>query len=124
MHAHHDLPGQDLTAGLTGSRPVRVLWAEDNAQDRAFIQESLAGPATPDVTLVPDGVVLLAALRKGTPDLVVLDLKMPRLGGMEALRQIRADADLAPLRVIIFTSGDSPREVAQCRALGVVDLIV
>ena len=124
MHALHDNPEKILPIPSAAKAPPRILWAEDNAQDRAFIQESLDPVAHPGVTLVPDGVALLQALGKSRPDLVVLDLKMPRLGGMEALRQIRAHPEWKPLRVIIFSSGERPDEIAQCRALGVADVIV
>lgn len=106
------------------SSPVQILWAEDNAQDRMLIQESLQGlPAQAGLTIVPDGFLLLEALRGRLPDLVVLDLKMPRLGGLEVLRRIRDQPDWKAMRVIIFSSGNRPDEIAQCHALGVQDIV-
>ncbi len=108
---------------MAGGKP-QILWAEDNAQDRMFIQDSIdALPVPLALTLVADGVLLLEALESGLPDLVVLDLKMPRLGGLEALRQIRAHPKWKALPVVIFSSGNRPDEIEQCQALGVSEIV-
>lgn len=100
-----------------------ILWAEDNAQDRFFIEESLADLDAQGVALVSDGIFLLEALGRGRPGLVVLDLKMPRLGGIETLRKIRGHPEWMTLPVVIFSSGERPAEIAQCRALGVDEIV-
>ena len=124
MHAQPHRQEKARAASSANSMGSRVLWAEDNVQDRTFIQEALDQAANPGVTLVPDGVALLQALGQSRPDLVVLDLKMPKLGGMEVLRQMRAHPEWNSLRVVVFSSGERPDEIAQCRALGVADVIV
>ena len=101
----------------------RILWAEDNAQDCTFITESIAGVESPRVAFVTDGISLLEALGQGRPGLVVLDLKMPRLGGIETLRKIRSHPEWKALPVVIFSSGERPDEIAQCRALGVKEIV-
>ncbi|HUR61018.1 MAG TPA: response regulator [Candidatus Thermoplasmatota archaeon] len=106
---------------MTG-QASQILWAEDNPQDRMLIQESV-GDLAPDLTLIPDGVLLLEALHRGLPDLVVLDLKMPRLGGLEALRRIRSHPAWKDLPVTIFSSGNQPDEVAACQTLGVEEVV-
>lgn len=104
--------------------PVRILWADDNAQDRMLIAESIhLLPNPPGVTLVADGVFLLEALQAELPDLVVMDLKMPRVGGLEALRRIRHHPDWNALPVIVFSSGNRPNEIEQCQALGVQEVV-
>jgi CheY-like chemotaxis protein len=100
-----------------------ILWAEDNARDRTLIQESLEELSHPGVTLVHDGVLLLEAIEQARPDLVVLDLKMPRLGGLGALREIRAHPEWKTLAVVVFSSGERPDEIAACKALGVKDVV-
>lgn len=100
-----------------------ILWAEDNRHDQLLIGEALAGLGrAPQVRFADDGLHLLDRLRDTRPDLVVLDLKMPRLGGIETLRRIRANADWKDLSVSIFSAGNQPDEIATCRALGVVDV--
>ncbi|MEK6975768.1 MAG: response regulator [Candidatus Thermoplasmatota archaeon] len=102
----------------------QVLWAEDNARDRMLIQDSMEdlGQA-PGLHLVTDGEVLLEALERKRPDLIVLDLKMPRLGGIDVLHRIRTEAKWRALPVIIFSSGNRADELDQCRALGVVEIV-
>ena len=101
--------------------PGIILWAEDNAKDRVLIRDCL--DEHPNVTIVNDGVLLLEALGKTSPDLVVLDLKMPRLGGIDALRAIRNHPEWQSLRVVIFSSGERPDEIALCRTLGALDMV-
>lgn len=137
-------PRMTLSSGPTGSiaaavpRPAastsfgarkgilesRVLWAEDNPKDRMLIHESIdsMGPQ-PTLKLVPDGVVVLESLEHGLPALVVLDLKMPRLGGIDVLRRIRRNETWQNLPVTIFTSGNRPSEINECLALGVREVV-
>lgn len=106
------------------NQQANILWAEDNEQDRMLIQEAADGlPIQPSLRIVSDGVLLLEALHKQMPRLVVLDLKMPRVGGLEALRRIRNHPDWKGLPVVIFSSGNRPDEIAQCQALGVEEIV-
>ncbi len=101
-----------------------ILWAEDNSQDRRLIHAALQDiPGAPRVAFVEDGLVLLQELAKGTPRLVVLDLKMARLGGIEALRRMRAHPKRKDLPVVIFSSSSLPEEIAVCEQLGVLDYV-
>ena len=52
------------------------------------------------------------------PSLVVLDLNTPGLGGREVLAEIRADARLRPIPIVVFTSSDSPDDIAACYQTG------
>lgn len=104
--------------------PADILWAEDNRQDQMLIEAALQESGlAPNVRFADDGMHLLAAFEKGQPDLVVLDLKMPRLGGLETLRRIRGHATRSKQRVVIFSAGDQARETAACMALGALDVV-
>jgi CheY-like chemotaxis protein len=103
---------------------TRILWAEDDLQDQALIQAALDGAkGKPAVSFVPDGIVLFEQIGRRPPDLVVLDLKMPRMGGLEALRRLRSEPATRNVPVVIFSSGSLPDEIAQVRRLGVVDVV-
>jgi CheY-like chemotaxis protein len=72
---------------------------------------------------VSDGVEALAYLRgEGKyagiplPDLILLDLRMPRKGGMEVLVEIKADEELCHLPVVIMTTSDSPDDISKAYA--------
>lgn len=101
-----------------------ILWAEDDPQDQQLILAALedARPA-PRLAFAGDGVTLLKEVGRRFPDLVVLDLKMPRMGGLEALRRLRGEAATRHVPVVIFSSGSLPDEIAQCRELGVLDTV-
>ncbi len=76
---------------MAGALGVRVLIAEDEAN----IVESLTfilGREGFDVSTVADGEAALRSLRHDAPDLVILDVMLPRLNGFEVLKKIRADA--------------------------------
>ena len=58
------------------------------------------------------------AFRKGEPYLLLLDIRMPKVDGVTALQQIKADPELRKMPVIMLTTTDDPREVDRCHALG------
>ncbi len=106
----------------------KILFAEDSLHDveltmNALATESLAN----DVEVVSDGVEALEYLRyegrfagraHGNPVLVLLDLKMPRLDGLEVLKAIRADKNLSHLPVVILTSSREEADIAASYQLG------
>lgn len=105
-----------------GSKAPRIAWAEDSEHDQILIQESLTGVKA-DVVFASDGVHLLESVRQRRPDLVVLDLRMPRLGGLETLRRLRSEETTRDLPVCVFSAGDQPDEIAACRALGALEVV-
>jgi CheY-like chemotaxis protein len=99
-----------------------VLVAEDDPDDRDLTREAFAAArAAGDLRFVEDGQELLDYLyRRGAyadeglsprPDLLLLDLNMPRLDGREALRQIKADPDLRLMRVVILTTSRASEDI-------------
>ena len=101
---------------------ARIAWAEDAEHDRLLITESLVGEDV-DVAFAADGLHLLDAVARSRPDLVVLDLRMPRLGGLETLRRLRAAEATRDLPVCVFSAGDQPDEIPACRALGALEVL-
>ncbi len=111
-----------------GARPTIVLMAEDDEEDRMMARDAL-GEAAAGVELrcVENGEELLDYLRRRgrwasedapTPGLVLLDLNMPRKDGREALREMKADASLRGLPVVVLTTSREEDEVARSYALG------
>lgn len=106
------------------ARPPRILWAEDDPQDQALIRASLGElPRPPRVDFAHDGVSLLEGIARDPPGLVVLDLKMPRMGGLDTLRMLRGEPSTRAVPVVVFSSGSHPEEVAQVRALGALAIV-
>lgn len=108
------------------SRP-RILLAEDNA-DHAFFTTRAFHDAHGDALVmhtVTDGEELLDYLnRRGRfadaqrPHLVVLDLKMPKKGGLEVLSEMQQDPDLATIPVVVLSSSDRSEDVTASYARG------
>jgi CheY-like chemotaxis protein len=96
--------GGTVPAPPTPQRRLRVLVAEDVPASRLLLQ-ALLQRAGHDVVAVEDGEQAVVALRGGGFDLGVLDLHMPRMGGMEAAREIRALAGAAgSLPLLVLTA--------------------
>jgi len=107
--------------------PVRVLVAEDNEDHRFLTVRALrqAGGEGVAVDAVRDGEQALDYLyRRGDyggrerPHLIVLDLKMPRINGLEVLEKVKADDELRSIPVVVLTSSDLPKDVSDAYRLG------
>ena len=112
----------------------RILLVEDKAQDveltlRALAESNLAN----QVDVARDGVEALdyiysrgkfSARPPGLPAVVLLDIKMPRLTGLEVLRQLRADPNFRSLPIVMLTSSREEPDLAESYALGVNAYIV
>lgn len=103
---------------------VRILWAEDGLDDQYLIRHALGQVAdAPKVSFVEDGEAALAALGESRPNLVVLDINMPVLDGVETLRRLRGDERTRQVPVVVFSTGREEQAVATCRSLGVLEYI-
>jgi len=89
------------------SAAIRVLVVDDNDLQRDLVADLLAGEGY-DVATAADGVEGLAAARASPPDVLVLDLVLPRLDGASLLAEVRKDPRLAAARVIVTTGVQSP----------------
>ncbi|PWC53101.1 hypothetical protein TSO221_11690 [Azospirillum sp. TSO22-1] len=98
---------------------MRVLLAEDERMTQA-VAAALLRRAGHAVTVVDDGRAALEAVRAQPFDLVLLDLRMPEMDGVEALRRIRAlpDRARAAVRVVVLTASAVPEDADRCRAAG------
>ena len=97
--------------------PLRVLIADDQAMVRAGFRMILE--AEPDMEVVgeaQDGEEALAAARRMRPDVVVMDIRMPRLDGVAATRRLLAEADPQPHVVIVTTFDDDENLYEALRA--------
>jgi CheY-like chemotaxis protein len=100
-------------------RAVEILLVDDDPADVQLTREALEEGRVPSsVTAVADGVEALAYLRgQGKyatallPDLILLDLKMPRKSGLELLAEIKADETLRHIPVIVLTTSDAPVDI-------------
>ncbi len=111
--------------------PCDVLLVDDSLDDIELALDALRKrrPGT-RVSVARDGVEALDALfgaegRPGLrPRLVLLDLKMPRVDGLEVLRRLKADPGTRPIPVVMLTSSGEDRDVAACYRLGANGYVV
>ena len=98
---------------------LRILIVEDNPDDESLTQRGLRNSSA-EIEVARDGALALEALAamERLPDLVLLDLKLPKIDGSEVLRQLRSDARTSRLCVVVFTSSSEPADIARCYALG------
>ena len=104
-----------------GKTSVNVLLVEDNPGDVRLTRETLCDPGNSTVLHVAaDGVEALAFLRhEGVhlhaprPDLILLDLNLPRIDGREVLAQIKRDEDLKTIPTVILTTSDAEADILQ-----------
>ena len=87
-----------------------VLICEDEPALRELIRVSLRGPY--EIAEADDGEEALEAVRRLRPDLVILDVMMPRRNGIEVLKELRSDQSLASTPVIVLTAQPETRDEA------------
>ncbi len=112
----------------------KILLVEDDPRDVELTLAALAEHhLANEVTVAPDGAAALDYLFQrgqhlgragGHPVAVLLDLKMPRVGGLEVLRVVKADAALKTIPIIMLTSSREEPDLRQCYALGVNAYVV
>ncbi len=115
---------------MAGLEQVEILLVEDSAEDaemtlRALRKNNLANR----VHWVKDGEEALEYIFRyaetaRVPKLVMLDLKMPKVGGIEVLRQLKANPETRAIPVLVMTSSNEERDVVEAYRLGVNSYIV
>ncbi len=101
--------------------PLSVLLVEDDPGDVLIAQEALrAGDLETRLDIVPDGVEAMAYLRREgeyvsaeRPDLILLDLNLPRKSGHEVLAEVKDDPDLRSIPVVVLTTSSAVEDVSR-----------
>jgi len=100
-----------------------VLIADDEANISLAIQ-FLMKRAGYDVRVAADGEEALEAVRQSPPDLIVLDVMMPKRDGYDVCQTIRNDPALAGIKIVMVSAKGGPIEVEKGKALGADDYLV
>ena len=106
-------------------RPVELLLIEDNPGDVGLIRGALAEARSPNnLHIVADGEKATAFLKRrgefadaARPELVILDLNLPRKDGREVLAEIRADPELGRIPVVVLTTSDDEQDIVRAYEL-------
>lgn len=109
-------------------RSVHILLADDDEDDRFLVQEAFRQQYPGSrLTMVEDGEELLQFLERreayqylppDTPDLILLDLNMPRIDGRDVLRQLKQNPLWRHIPVVVLTTSDAPPDVQQAYSDG------
>jgi CheY-like chemotaxis protein len=116
-------------------KPIIILYAEDDEEDRMLMQDAVKeSRLTNELHFVEDGEELMEYLnRRGKyseltnvplPGLILLDLNMPRKDGREALKEIKANASLRRIPVIVLTTSKAEEDILRTYDLGVSGFII
>jgi len=110
------------TPKWTDGPPPKILVVDD-VEDTRLLYSSYLTYAGLSVQEAGDGEEALAILAKSPPDLVVMDLAMPRLDGWESTRRIKSDPRTKDVGVIVVTSNAMADQLASARAAGADEVL-
>jgi CheY-like chemotaxis protein len=107
------------------SRPAEILLVEDNPGDVELIEEALqSGRVLNRISVAGDGEAAVAFLKRERdyenaprPDLILLDLNIPKKNGFEVLAEIKRNPDLANVPVVILTTSQADRDIVKSYTL-------
>ncbi|HXG31271.1 MAG TPA: response regulator [Thermodesulfobacteriota bacterium] len=100
-------------------KPIEILLVEDNPGDARLAQEALKeGKMNNNISVVRDGVEALAFLRQEgkyaeapRPDIILLDLNLPKKDGREVLAEIKEDPDLKRIPIVVLTTSEAEQDI-------------
>jgi CheY-like chemotaxis protein len=102
-------------------RPLNVLLVEDDPGDVLIAREAMAaGQLSTKLDVVTDGVEAMSFLRRDAgfdnaqrPDLILLDLNLPRMSGHEVLAEVKSDPELRRIPVVVLTTSQAHEDIAK-----------
>ena len=108
-----------MITGATAGRPIEILLVEDNPGDVRLTMESLKeSKVRNNLHVASDGVEAMEFLRRNgrhvgalRPDLILLDLNLPRMDGREVLAEIKSDPKLKTIPVVVLTTSRAEQDV-------------
>jgi CheY-like chemotaxis protein len=116
-------PNSQSAAPLTGSHtPPRVLIADDNPQGVELLEAYLTGMDY-DIETAADGEETLRKVKNWQPDLILLDIMMPKISGFEVCKRLRADPATKDIGILMVTALDQPSDVERAVDAGTDDFL-
>jgi PleD family two-component response regulator len=110
------------TPSPSPSEPPRVLIADDNPQGVELLEAYLSG-SDYDIRTAADGEETLRQVKQWRPDLILLDIMMPKISGFEVCKRVRADHATRDIAVLMITALDQPSDVERAVEAGTDDFL-
>ena len=119
-----DIPVENSQPDNSNSneKPALILFIDDSPVDRTYIDKTLTRSGF-KVILAEDGAEGIKLAHKDMPDLIILDILLPKVSGIEVSKQIKQDAKIAHIPVVFFTTLDAPRGFVNFTDYGAVGFI-
>jgi CheY-like chemotaxis protein/DNA-binding XRE family transcriptional regulator len=127
LFAYESAAGPSETKRISGEGLVEILFVEDDPQDAEITMEALKG-ITNGVKVVRDGQAALDFLfcqgefagrqRSQRPQLILLDLCLPKIDGLEVLRRVKSVPETSSIPVVVLTGSDRDRDIQTSKRLG------
>src|SRR5215831_11919380 len=112
----------NVTGGVTMHNPPRILIADDNEDNRDILASQLATQGY-ELLQAADGEEAVAVARSQLPDLILLDIMMPKLDGLEVCRRLKGDASLPFMPIILVTVRSDTKDVIVGLEAGAVEYL-
>jgi len=112
---------------VTAMMPRAVMLVEDNSDDAFLAKRILRKAGVNKITVVSDGQEVLNILltsREPLPEMLILDLRLPRVDGLKVFAALRRQERTRFLPVLILTSSDDPRDREACFNLGAIAFLI
>jgi CheY-like chemotaxis protein len=103
--------------------PKKILLVEDEEIMIDLLQRKLTAEGY-DISVARDGEEGLKAMRRVKPDLVLLDIIMPKMGGFEVMEEMNKDKELKKIPVIVISNSGQPVEIDKAQQLGAKDWLI
>jgi chemotaxis protein histidine kinase CheA/ActR/RegA family two-component response regulator len=113
---------ESYRAALAKTVKLRALIADDSLSVRRALEQLLTDAGF-EVFAARDGLEALALIKESNPDILLLDLEMPRMNGLEVAAFVRKDSELGEVPIIMITSRTSEKHVQMAKAAGVNDIL-
>ncbi len=110
------------TPDTAETRPPRVLIADDNPQGAELLEAYLSSTDY-ELRIASDGAQTMDAVAAWQPDLILLDVMMPRLSGFEVCKRLRANAATRDIAVLMVTALDQPSDIEKAVEAGTDDFL-
>ncbi len=103
--------------------PKKILIVEDEEIILNLLQKKLADEGY-EISIAKDGEEGLKTMRSQKPDLILLDIVMPKMGGFEVMTEMQKDKELANIPVIVVSNSGQPVEIDKAQELGAKDWLI